>query len=278
VGTTSAGAQSRTSVVSRRDRLTVQQERQLVIATEAGDPQACRQLVEAFLPDINALAHRFRQPGEVEQRELVQEGVSALLFAARRYDAERETPFWGYAAFWVRKAMQELVADLTRAVALSDRAVRGLAAVRSARNEHLQRHGQEPTSEELARETGLPRAQVGQLLAADRQPRSLEARLDRADAVGTVGDGIPDPAAESAFDVVLDDIELGEVHALVEALDERELTVIRAHYGLGGPTQTLTQIGTSLGLSAERARQIESAALAKLRALLVQPALTRDSP
>jgi RNA polymerase primary sigma factor len=265
--------------VSRPDRLTVVQERRLVIASEAGDPEASRLLVEAFLPEINGLARRFRRLGEVEQRELVQEGVAALLFAARRFDLDLQTPFWAYAAFWVRKAMQELVADLSRAVALSDRAVRGLAAIRAARAEHLEVHGYEPSAAELAEGTGLPRRQVEQLLAADRQPRSLQARIGPDDdAAGTVGDRIPDPMAELDFDVVLDDIEMRQVGELADALSERELSVIRAHYGLGEPAMTLGQIGQGLGLSAERARQIESAALSKLRAMLTRPALSTDSP
>jgi DNA-directed RNA polymerase sigma subunit (sigma70/sigma32) len=70
--------------------------------------------------------------------ELLQEGVAGLLVAARRYDTTLTTPFWAYASFWVRKAMQELVAELTRPVALSDRAVRELAQIRRARSEHLQ--------------------------------------------------------------------------------------------------------------------------------------------
>jgi RNA polymerase primary sigma factor len=265
--------------VNPPQRLTVHQERDLVIATEAGDPEAARQLIETFLPAINGVARRFRGVVAVERQELVQEGVAALLFAARRFDPALETPFWGYAAFWVRKSMQELVADLSRPVALSDRAVRGLAAVRAARNDYLQADGREPTSQELAQATGLTRDQVAQLLAADRMPWSLQARVDPDDeSAGTLGDRIPDPAAEAAFEVVLDDLELEHVHALGERLSDREMTVIRAHFGLGQTPLTLSQIGGALGLSAERARQIEAGALGKLRTLLAQPALAHDSP
>src|ERR1700754_1015657 len=119
--------------MSDAERLTVRQERDLVIAVEGGDPEACRRLVEAFLPAIFGVARGFRSWTGVERQELVQEGVAGLLFAARRYDPRLGPPFWAYASFWVRKAMQELVADLTRPVALSDRAVRSLALVKSAR-------------------------------------------------------------------------------------------------------------------------------------------------
>jgi len=71
---------------------------------------------------------------------------------------------------------------------------------------------------------------------------------------------------------VLDELEIRDVRDLADQLDERERAVIRSHYGLGQPAQTLSQIGEALGLTAERARQIEVAALTKLREQLAEPA------
>ena len=251
------------------DRLSPAEERALVVATEAGDPEACRRLVEVFLPEITAVARLFRPDGRVGRTELVQEGVAGLLFAARRFDPALGTPFWAYASFWVRKSMQELVAELAHPVALSDRAARGLAAVRGARREQLQTQRADPTSDELSRATGLTPTQIGALETAARPPRSLEQPAGPDGTVrGTVADGIPDPAAEHAFDVVLDRLEIDGVRTLVEQLTDRERAVVRAHYGLGEPAQTLASIGARLGVSAERVRQIEAAALARLRAAL----------
>jgi RNA polymerase primary sigma factor len=247
-------------------RLTALQERHLVVAAETGDPDARRELVEVFLPAILGVARGFPSRNGVERQDLVQEGVAGLLFAARRYDTGRNTPFWAYASFWVRKAMQELVAELTRPVALSDRAVRALAAIRAARREHLQAHGAEPTRGELGVATGLSREQLDRLLAVDRPPCSMEERLSaHGDPSGTVAERIVDPSAEEAYERVLDRIESLRVRGLADQLGERERIVIRAHYGLGEPAQTLGQIGGALGLTAERARQIEVAALSRLR-------------
>ncbi len=253
-------------------RLTASQERDLLVAAECGDSDASRALIEAFLPAIGNLARGF-QSSRVERRELLQEGVAGLLFAARRYDPALGTPFWGYASFWVRKAMQELVAELARPVALSDRAVRDLARIRRAREDHLQSDGADPTDEELSRATGLTLAQVESLRAAARPPRSTQERLGTDGKwTATVGDTIVDHAAEHAYQQVLDDLEIQEVHELTDELDERERAVIRAHFGLGAPAQTLREIGAGLGLTAERARQIEGVALGKLRVALAQPA------
>jgi RNA polymerase primary sigma factor len=92
------------------------------------------------------------------------------------------------------------------------------------------------------------------------------------EATATIGDTIVDPGAEQAYQQVLDAFEIRDVRDLTEQLDERERIVIRAHYGLGQDAQTLSEIGAGLGLTAERARQIEAGALSKLRAALSQSA------
>ncbi len=224
------------------------------------------------MPAITGLAFGFPTGAGVGLQELLQQGVVGLLFAARRYDPELNTPFWPYASFWVRKSMQELVAEMTRPVALSDRAVRSLAQIRKARGELLRAHGTEPTNAELSSETGLTLWQVESLLATERMPRALEEPLAREDdASETVGDTIADPVAEQAFEQVLDHMEIHDVRGAADRLTGREQAVIRAHYGLGQPAQTLGKIGDVLGLTAERARQIEVGALTRMRDALAGP-------
>jgi RNA polymerase sigma factor (sigma-70 family) len=243
----------------------------LIIATEGGDEAACRELVDSFLPAIGGIARRFDIGGQVHRTELMQEGVAGLLFAARRYDAGMETPFWAYASFWVRKAMQELVADVTRPVALSDHAVRGLARVKAARRDHLQAHGAEPTRAELAAATGFTQAQLDSLLAIERMPRSFEERLGSDESTSAFGETVADPRAEREYEQVLDKMEIQEVRDLADQLDERERAVLSSHYGLGRPQQTLSEIAAGLGITAERVRQIERDALNKLRKAVAEP-------
>jgi RNA polymerase primary sigma factor len=262
-------AQDSRKVRVRGSRPSAEEERDLVVAAERGDAAARRELVSAFLPAIASLARRFEAGGQLQRAELVQEGVSGLLFAVRRYDPRLGTPFWGYASFWVRKAMQELVAEVTRPAALSDHAVRALARVRAARREHVRAHATEPTAAQLAAATGLSRAQVDPLLAIDRAPRSFDEPLGAGER--TLGDTIADPDAELDYEQVLDGMEILLVRALADQLDEREHAVLWRHYGLGQPPQTLTRIGSDLGLSAERIRQIEEHALEKLRDAASQP-------
>jgi RNA polymerase sigma factor (sigma-70 family) len=263
----------------RGSRLSGEQERRLVVATERGDEDACRRLVEAFLPAIGAVARRFEAPGRLPRGELVQEGVAGLLLAAKRYDPGTQTPFWGYASFWVRKAMQELVAEMTRPVALSDHAVRSLAHVRAARRDHVRAHGAEPTGAELSAATGLDRERLDNLLAIEQTPRSLEEPLGAADeATATFGETVADPGAERELERVLDRMELQTLRDLTDRLDERERTVLFGHYGLGRRARTLSGIGSELGLTAERVRQIETTALEKLREAAAEPPAGRGDP
>jgi RNA polymerase sigma factor (sigma-70 family) len=240
------------------------------VAAERGDEESSRQLIESFLPAIRALARRFSVGGRVPRSELIQEGIAGLLFATRRYDPRTATPFWAYASFWVRKAMQELLAEVTRPVALSDHAVRGLAQIRAARRDFVNTHAAEPTTGELAAATGFTRAQLESLLAVERTPRRLDEPLgeDDGDGTATLGEMIPDPDAEDEYQHVLDKLE---VRDFGRRLDERERTVLWSHYGLGRPPQSLRQIGGSLGLTAERVRQIEAEALKKLREAAAEP-------
>jgi RNA polymerase primary sigma factor len=256
--------------------LSPERERLLAVATEAGDRSACRELVDGLMPAIVAVARRFPADAGVSRQELTQEGVAGLLLACRRFDPRLGTPFWAYASFWVRKAMQEMVAEMTRPVALSDRAARELAVLRGARREYLQVHGVEATATQLAAATELAISQVESLLAAERRPRGIEEREPSGDDAPTVGETIRDPSAEDAYDAVLDQIEFGAVNGVADRLEERERTVIRAHYGIGEPARTLREIGGALGLSAERARQIEAGALRTMRESLARSAGLSD--
>jgi RNA polymerase sigma factor (sigma-70 family) len=218
------------------------------------------------------MARRYDKNAGVERSELIDEGVVGLLRAASRYEPRLNTPFWAYASWWVRQAMQKLVADATGPVVLSDRALRGLALLRAARRDHVRDHGNEPTAVELVAATGFTAAQLDSLLAIDLAPRGIDEDLNAdGDTTKTFGEVMADPRAEQEYERVLDGIQMQEVRDLTAALDERERTVLSGHYGLGRPPQTLKEIGEGLGITAERVRQIEGVALQKLRDAAARP-------
>jgi RNA polymerase primary sigma factor len=245
-------------------RLPLVRERELVLAAKRAPGDARRPLIDAFGPSIDAVAHMYQRSATVSLAELRQEGVVGLLRALERYDTAQGTPFWAYASWWVRQAMQQLVAELGRPVVLSDRAARHLARVKDAQREHLQCSGREATVSELVDETGLARRQVEGLIAAARPPRGLDERLGDDDAGATLGDQIADPLADDAYDR-LPPLDVGRLGELLSRLSDRERAIVAARYGLNGPERTLRQLAETFGLSIERVRQIEEAALGKLR-------------
>jgi RNA polymerase primary sigma factor len=253
--------------LGQRPRLPDTTERRLVAAARAGDRQAREELVEAFLPLIAGVARVYRGSETITRLELIQEGVVGLLRALERYDPTLGVPFWGYAGWWVRQAMQQLIAELTRPLVLSDRALRQLSQLKRAHGQHLVEHGREPSGRELADRTGLSHAQVGEMLALEQVPRSLEEPVNTTDGqLGVFGELIVDPLAADAYEQLLDHSEIEQVRALLGSLNDRERTILRARYGLDGPERSLRDVGEQIGLSAERVRQIEQRALGKLRA------------
>src|SRR5687768_1627892 len=170
------------------------------------------QLVEAFMPMIASVARVYRGSPRIDRLELLQEGVVGLLRALERYQPGREVPFWGYAAFWVRQAMQQLVAELTRPMVLSDRGLRQLARLKDAHREAIRETGHEPARDELVTRSGLTGDQVDGLLAAERPARSTDEPVKARDgAVGTFGELLVDPLAESEYERVLESLGIEQL-------------------------------------------------------------------
>jgi RNA polymerase sigma factor (sigma-70 family) len=141
----------------------------------------------------------------------------------------------------------------------------------AARREHLRAYGTEPTAAQLAAATGFNRVQVDSLLAVDRAPRSFEVPMGADESTpATFGESFADADAVSDSAHVLDGMEIEGMRRLADGLEERERAVLWRHYGFGRTPQTLTRIGSDLGLSAERIRQIEEQALEKLREAATQ--------
>jgi RNA polymerase sigma factor (sigma-70 family) len=247
-------------------RASLQAEREMLVAARPHDAPRRDEVVDAFMPLIGSVAHRYRGARAVDRSELMQEGVVGLLRALDRYDPERETPFWAYASWWVRQAMQQLVSELTWPVVLSDRALRQLARVKDAQRLFAQDHGREPSPAELAQRTGMPKEHLGYLLAAERTPRALDEPVGASQAgSSSLGDLLADPSAEDALEHVPRRHAASLLDEVLVTLSSRERAVLNRRYGLDGPEQTLREIAGTLGVSAERVRQIEQGALEKLR-------------
>src|SRR3954471_439307 len=261
------------------ERCRAEWELQLVRRALQRRPGARAELVEAFIAPIASIARLYRGTQAISREELIQDGVVGLLRAVDRYDPTLGTPFWAYASWWVRQAMQQLVSELSRPVVLSDRAMRQLARVRNAERERLQSCGRAPTLGEIEADTGLTRSQIELVTAAARAPRALDEPIGRDESGSTFGDLLCDPRAEDAYERVPTRAEIGNLGPLLERLDRPGRVRDGGRLGLDGQQQTLRQLARSLGVSAERVRQLQQRALDKMReATLEQGEAARRGP
>jgi RNA polymerase sigma factor (sigma-70 family) len=239
---------------------------QLAMRARAGDSGAREQLVERTLPLVQRHARRYTGR-DLSSADLVQEGVVGILRALSRFDAARGVPFTAYAGWWVRQAMQQAVAEQSRAVRLPTHVLWDIHALKEARGAIAQRVGREATAGELEQELRWERGRYEDVARAERPALSLDAPYagDEAE-VDTLGDLLADPLSEERFADVLDAVTAPAVRALLSTLSERERQVLGWRFGdeTHDPL-TLQQVGRRLGVSAERVRQIENRALAKLR-------------
>jgi RNA polymerase primary sigma factor len=235
------------------------------MAAQRGGAREREQLIEAFMPSIAGVARMYRRSSSLDWSELIQDGVVGVFRALERFDPEREVPFWGYATWWVRQAMQQLVSERSRPTVMSDRALRQLARVKDAKRGFEQSHHVAPSCGELATSVGLSRAHVESLLASERPARGLdEPAAGQAAEGATVGELLVDPEAEEPYESAPDRILVAEVPRLLASLTDRQRGVVCARFGIGAPQQTLREVAGTLGVSAERVRQIEQIALEQM--------------
>jgi RNA polymerase sigma factor (sigma-70 family) len=238
-----------------------------VRAAQGGDRAAREHVLDDFLPLVERVARSYAGVTSLDREELVQEGVVGLFTALERYDLALGVPFWAYASWWVRRMMQRLVAELTLPVVMSDRAMRQLAGVKHARQDHEQACHREASSEEVVERTGYPHDLLDSLMCVGLCPRSLDEQLQGEDGTaGTLADLFADPRGEDGYDIVEREFDADALRHMPNDLDDRERAVLRARFGFDGAPQTLQAVGNELHLTAERVRQIQQHALETLRA------------
>jgi RNA polymerase primary sigma factor len=197
--------------------------------------------------------------------DLIQEGNIGLMRAIRNYDYKRGFKFSTYATWWIRQAVSRALADQGRTIRLPAYMSDQLGRIRRIQLQLHQNLGRQPSNEELGEALGMTPQKVGQILGSVSQPVSLEAPVSE-DADAELGDMLEDVNAPNPEEMVIDSMAAEEMYKLLANLPPREQEVLRLRYGLGGEeAMTLAEVGNRLGITRERARQLEAQAIDRLR-------------
>jgi RNA polymerase primary sigma factor len=244
-----------------------EEERELARRARAGDKEAAERLVTANLRFVISYVKKYQGRG-LGLAELVCIGNEGLLKAVKKFDPDKGVKFISYAVWWIRQTVLQALAEQTRSVRIPLNQNSNLVKLSRVETHLTQTLGRSPTDQEIAQTMGEPVETIRALRRVAASELSLDAPIDR-------GDRESASFGERFAGIETDDIEdIVEWQARREFLDrmfekyltERERKILYLYYGLDdGEERTLEEIGSLLGVTRERIRQIRNRAFEKLR-------------
>jgi RNA polymerase primary sigma factor len=244
--------------------LTPAEERELARRKDEGDEAAKRKLIESNLRLVMSITRNYVNSG-VPLLDLIQEGNLGLIRAVEKFDYKMGFKLSTYATWWIRQAVTRAIADQGRTIRLPVHVVDQVRKVMRARRVLTQKLNRDPLPEEIAKESGFDVKRVNELLGLVEDPVSLETPVGDGDSL--YGDMIEDENSEQPDLALAEVLRTAELQSALERLSDRMRHVLELRFGLtGGIPKTLEEVGSELGVTRERVRQLESRALRELQA------------
>ena len=243
--------------------LTRAEEAALARRKDAGDEAAKQQLIESNLRLVMSITRNYTKAG-VPLLDLIQEGNLGLIRAVEKFDYRMGYKLSTYATWWIRQAVTRALADQGRTIRLPVHVAEQVRRLLRARRQLAQKLNREPTLVELAKEATLSEEKVRDLLELVEDPVSLDVPVGDGDSV--YGDMIEDVHSDQPEAQTARNLRHRELARALATLNPRMRHVLALRFGLdGGTPQTLEEVGSELGVTRERVRQLESRALRELR-------------
>jgi RNA polymerase primary sigma factor len=245
--------------------LTPAEERELARRKDEGDEEAKRRLIECNLRLVMSITRHYTRAG-VPLLDLIQEGNLGLIRAVEKFDYTLGYKLSTYATWWIRQAISRALAEQGRTIRLPVHVADQVRRVTRARRTLGQKLNRDPSVDEIAEEAGIAPEKVMSLLELVQEHVSLDTPIGDGESV--ISDVIEDENAIAPEAVNADRSRSDELASAMLHLNPRQQRVLAERFGLrDGRPKTLEEVGTILGITRERVRQLETRALRELRAV-----------
>lgn len=244
--------------------ITRDEEVRLAQLIRQSDEEALDKLVRSNLRFVVSVAKKYQNQG-VALSDLINEGNLGLIRAAHKFDETKGIKFISYAVWWIRQAILQALAEQSRIVRVPLNRAGTLHRIGRRASMLLQELGREATHAEIAEGMDITEEEVAKTMSISQAHLSLDAPLAPGEDTRLL-DYLPDTVSMTPDEITIEKALTESIEEALAALKERESRILRLYFGLdGAEPMTLEEIGTLLGITRERVRQIKEKALSRLR-------------